>query len=55
LLVHVSDLEPDVRVGEGIWGALENFLKAAEALFVLATLLIDYAQSEEDFVGLVKV
>ena len=55
LLVHVSDLEPDVRVGKGIWGALENFLKAAETLFVLATLLVDYAQSEEDFVGLVKV
>ena len=53
--MHVSNLEPDVRVGEGIWGALENFLETAETLFVLAALLIDYAQPEEDFVGLVKV
>ena len=53
--MDVPDLEPDVRVGEGIWGTLKNLLEAAEALLVLATLLIDYTQPKEDFVGLVKV
>lgn len=55
LLMHVSDLEPDVRVGKGIGGALENLLKAAETFLVLAALLVDYTQSEENFVGLVKI
>jgi len=53
--MHVSDLEPDVRVGEGIWGTLEDLLKTAETFLVLAALLIDYAQSKEDFVGFVEV
>jgi hypothetical protein len=39
----VSDLEPDVRVRKGIWGALEDLLEAAETFFVFATLLVDYA------------
>lgn len=53
--MHVSDLEPDVRVGEGIGRALENLLKATETFFVLAALLVNYAQSEENFIGLVEV
>ena len=53
--MHVSDLKPDVRMGKGVWGALENLLKTIEAILVLAALLIDYAQSEQNFVGLVKV
>lgn len=55
LLMHVPDLEPDVRMGEGVWGALKNPLKAAETFLVLATLLINDAQSEQNLVGLVKV
>ena len=53
--MHVSDLKPDVRVGEGIWGTLEDLLKTAETFLVLAALLVDYAQSKEDFVGFVEV
>ena len=53
--MHVSDLEPDVRVGKGIGWTLENLLKTAKAFLVLAALLVDYAQSEENFIGLVKV
>ena len=48
--MHVSDLEPDIRVGEGIWRTLKNLLEAAETFLVLAALLIDYAQSKEDFI-----
>ena len=55
LLVHVPDLEPDVRVGKGIGGALENLLKATEAVLILAALFVDDSQSEENFVRLVKV
>lgn len=53
--MHVSDLEPDVRVGKGIWGTLKNLLETAETFLVLAALFINYAQSKEDFVGLVKI
>jgi hypothetical protein len=42
-------------MGKGVWGTLEDLLKAAETLLVLAALLIDYSQSEEDFIGFVKV
>ena len=48
--MHVPDLEPDVRVGERIWGTLKNLLEAAETFLVLAALLVNYTQSEEDFV-----
>ena len=53
--MHVPDLKPDVRVGEGIWGTLKDLLEATETFLVLATLLIDYTQSKEDLVGLVEV
>ena len=53
--MHVSDLEPDVRVGKGIGRALKDLLKATETFLVLTALLVDDAQSEENFVGLVKV
>ena len=55
MLVHVSNLEPDVRVGEGIWGTLKDLLETAETFLIFAALLIDYAQSKEDFVRLVEV
>ena len=55
LFVHVSDLEPDVRVGKGIWGTLKDLLEAAKTFLVFAALLIDYAQSKKDFIGLVEV
>ena len=53
--MHVSDLEPDVRVGKGIWGTLKDLLEAAKTFLVFAALLIDYAQSKKDFIGLVEV
>ena len=53
--MYMPDLEPNVRVGKGVGRALKDFLKTVEAFLVLATLLVDYAQSEENFVELVKV
>ena len=55
LLVHMTYLEPDVCVGEGIRGIAKDAVKALEGLVVFPLLLVDDAQSEEDFVGLVKV
>ena len=53
--MYMPDLKPDVRVGEGIWGTLKNLLEAIETVLVLAALLINYAQSKENLVGLVEV
>lgn len=71
LLVHVADLEPNVDVGQRsgrvpVYAikALQGCQTAAqdpkmsthlEALFVFLLLLVDYAQTEKDLVGLVKV
>ena len=55
LLVHMTDLEPDVGVGKGVRGIAQDAIEALERLGVLALLLVDDAESEEDLVGLVKV
>ena len=55
LLVHVTDLEPDVDLGEGLWGAMEDVPEALQAGGELVLLLVDDAEAEVDFVGLVEV
>ena len=55
LLEHVSDLEPDVRVCEGTGWVPQDAVEALEAVRVLALLLVDDAQAEEDLVRLVEV
>lgn len=55
LFVNVADLEPNIGVGKRARRIPENAVKAPERVFVLALLLVYYSQSEENFVGLVKV
>lgn len=52
LLVHMSDLEPDIGMRKRIWWIAKN---AIEAFLVLSWLLVDDAKPEQDLVGLVKV
>ena len=51
----MADLEPDIGVCEGIRRVAEDAIEALEALRVLALLLVDYAEAEQDFVRLVKI
>ncbi len=55
LLVNVSDLEPNVGMGERIRRVLENLIKTPQAVAVLALLLVNYAKAEEDLVGFVEI
>ena len=55
LLVHMTDLEPDVGMREGVRGVAEDAVKAFEGLVVLALLLVDDAEAEEDLVRLVEI
>ena len=55
LLVDVPDLEPDIGMGEGIRRVAEDAVEALETLLVLALLLVDDAQAEEDLVCLVEI
>ena len=55
LFVHVADLEPDIGMRERVRRVPEDAVEAVERLGVLALLLVDYAESEQDFVRLVKI
>lgn len=54
LLVDVTDLEPDIGVSERTGRVAEDAIKAREAVFVLALLLVDDAEAEEDFVYFIE-
>jgi hypothetical protein len=55
LLINVSDLKPNVGVGEGTWGVAKNAIEAGEGLIVLPLLFIDDAESKEDLVGFIEI
>ena len=55
LLVHMTNLEPDVCVGKGVRGIAQDAVEALEGLGVLALLLVNDTEPEEDLVCLVKV
>lgn len=71
LFVHVSNLEPDIDIGQRSRRVPVYTIKALqacqiaaedptlsthlEALLVFLLLLVDYAETEKDLVGLVKV
>lgn len=51
----MPDLEPDVRMGERTWRIAEDAIEAAEGFVILALLLVDYAETEENLICLVKI
>jgi hypothetical protein len=55
LFVHMSNLEPDIGMGERAGRIAENTIKASQRILVLALLLVYDSQAEEDFVGLVEI
>lgn len=55
LLVDVADLEPDVALCERAGRLLEDAFETLEARVILALLLVDYPESEQDLVRLVKI
>jgi hypothetical protein len=55
LLIDMSNLEPDVRMGERTWRIAQDTVKAAEGFVVFALLLVDYAETEKNLVCLVKI
>ena len=55
LLVHMTDLEPDVGMRQRVRRVAQDAVEAVERLGVLALLLVDDAETEEDFVGLVEI
>lgn len=54
LLVYVSNLEPNIGVGERVRRIAEYAIEALERLGVLGLLLVNDAQTEENLVCLVK-
>jgi hypothetical protein len=46
LFVHMPDLEPDIRVGEGVGGVAQDAVEAVERLLVLALLLVNDTEAE---------
>lgn len=51
----MANLEPDVLLGQGARRVRDDVLKALQTLVELLLLLVDYAESEIDFVGLLKI
>ena len=50
----MTDLEPDIGMSERTGRVAEDAIKAREAVFVLALLLVDDAEAEEDFVYFIE-
>ena len=55
LIVGMPDLEPDVGMGERVRRIAKDAVEALQALVVFALLLIDYAETEENLIRLVKI
>ena len=51
----MPNLEPDVGVGERTGRVTQDAVEALETLRVLALLLVDDPQAEQDLVRLIKV
>lgn len=51
----MSDLKPDVFLGQWSRRIGDNVLEALEALVILLLLLVDYTQAKVDFICLVEI
>ena len=51
----MANLEPNIGVGEGAWWVPEDTIEALQAVRVLALLLVDDTEAEEDLVRLVEI
>lgn len=55
LLVDMPDLEPDIRMSQRTRRIAQDLVETPEAVLVLGLLLVNYPQTEQDFVRLVEV
>jgi hypothetical protein len=55
LFVDMPNLEPDVCMGKRTWRIAQDAIKAGEGFFIFALLLVDYAETEENFICFVKI
>lgn len=55
LLVHMTNLEPNVGIGKGVWGIAKNTLETIKGLRILPLLFVDYAEAEENLICLIKI
>lgn len=55
LLKDMADLEPDVGVGKRVRRITQDTVEAVQTLSILALLLVNDTETEENLVGLVKV
>ena len=55
LLEDVSDLEPNIRMCERAGRIAQDAIETIQALLILALLLVDDAEAEQDLVRLIKI
>jgi hypothetical protein len=55
LLVHMTDLEPNIDLCERMRGVVEDVGEAIERRLGVLLLLVDYPESEINFVGLFEI
>lgn len=55
LFVDVSDLEPNVSMGQRVGRITEDTIKTGKRLFVFTLLFVDDTEAEKDFICLVKI
>lgn len=55
LFVDVSDLEPNVSMGQRVGRITEDTIKTGKGLFVFALLFVDDTEAEKNFICLVKI
>lgn len=55
LLVHMTDLEPDIGMCQWVRRVAQDAVEALQGLVVFALLLVYYAEAEEDLVCLVEI
>lgn len=55
LLVYVSNLKPNIRMGEGAWRVTKDAIEASKWLVILSLLFVDYAESKKDLISFIKI
>lgn len=51
----MTDLKPDVGVGQWVGRILEDMIKTFKAFLVFALLLVDYPKAKQDLIRFIKI
>jgi hypothetical protein len=55
LFVDVSNLEPDIGMGQRTWWVAKDSIEALERIVIFSLLFVYNAKTKQDFVCLVKI